>query len=231
MSHFLRVLVLFLTLLSHAQAEGKHLFILSGQSNMAGLKPEISFTPAVEAAFGKENVIVVKHALGGQPIRRWYKDWKNEDGTRPEDNGDLYDKLMSKVKPAIKGQTLETITFVWMQGEKDGLSAYTASIYKESLEGLLRQIRADMKREDLYVVIGRINDHLRPRNKVWYGIREAQVEVAEADPRATWVNLDDLNDIERNGEPYNDLHFPPEGYKAMGERFAEAAIDIISKRP
>jgi arylsulfatase A-like enzyme len=41
----------------------KHLFILSGQSNMAGLNPEISFTPAVETAFGKDNVIVVKDDL------------------------------------------------------------------------------------------------------------------------------------------------------------------------
>ena len=32
--------------------EGKHLFILSGQSNMAGLDPAVSFTPAVTAAFG-----------------------------------------------------------------------------------------------------------------------------------------------------------------------------------
>ena len=28
-------------------AGGKHLFILSGQSNMAGMKPEVSFTSAV----------------------------------------------------------------------------------------------------------------------------------------------------------------------------------------
>ena len=27
---------------------GKHLFILSGQSNMVGMKPEVSFTPAVD---------------------------------------------------------------------------------------------------------------------------------------------------------------------------------------
>ena len=55
--------------------DAKHLFILSGQSNMAGLRPEESFTPAVEAAFGKDHVIVVKDAQGGQPIRRWYKKW------------------------------------------------------------------------------------------------------------------------------------------------------------
>ena len=43
---------------------GKHLFILSGQSNMDRLDPKVSFTPAVEAAFGKENVIVVKDSKG-----------------------------------------------------------------------------------------------------------------------------------------------------------------------
>ena len=54
------------------EGQGKHLFILSGQSNMAGLNPNESFTPTVQKAFGKENVIVVKDALGGRPIRCWY---------------------------------------------------------------------------------------------------------------------------------------------------------------
>ena len=54
----------------HAE-EGKHLFILSGQSNMAGMDPKLSFIPAVEEKFGKENVIVVKDAHGGRPIRDW----------------------------------------------------------------------------------------------------------------------------------------------------------------
>ena len=43
-------------LLQGPKKEGKHLFILSGQSNMLGLKPEESFTPTIEAQFGKENV-------------------------------------------------------------------------------------------------------------------------------------------------------------------------------
>jgi len=58
---------------TNASKQKTHLFILSGQSNMAGLNPQISFTPTVETAFGKENVIVVKDAKGGQPIMRWYK--------------------------------------------------------------------------------------------------------------------------------------------------------------
>jgi hypothetical protein len=103
----------------NAAEEGKHLFILSGQSNMAGLNPDISFTPTVEAAFGKDNVIVVKSAQSGQPIRRWYKKWKPAQGDEPKATGDLYDTLMKKVNAAVTGERLRTVTFVWMQGERD----------------------------------------------------------------------------------------------------------------
>lgn len=41
---------------SSVMAEGKHLFILSGQSNMQGHRPDEAFTPTVEKALGKENV-------------------------------------------------------------------------------------------------------------------------------------------------------------------------------
>ena len=73
-----------------------------------------------ENEFGKENVIVIKDAMGGQPIRRWYKNWVPAAGGDPNPkNGDLYDRLMKKVLPAIEGQKLKSITFVWMQGERD----------------------------------------------------------------------------------------------------------------
>ena len=92
-----------------------HLFILSGQSNMAGLRPEESFIPDVEEVFGKDHIIVVKDALGGQPIRRWYKNWEAADGSRLESTGDLYQRLMEKVQQAIIGKEIQTVTFIWMQ--------------------------------------------------------------------------------------------------------------------
>jgi hypothetical protein len=49
-----------------------HLFILSGQSNMARLDPAISFIPAVEKEFGKENVTVIHNAESGAAIENWY---------------------------------------------------------------------------------------------------------------------------------------------------------------
>jgi len=86
---------------------------------MQGHQPDESFTPAMEAAFGRENVIVVQHAIGGQPIQRWYKKWKDPNGIAPESTGDLYDQLMEKVRSETVGQEIATVSFFWMQGERD----------------------------------------------------------------------------------------------------------------
>jgi lysophospholipase L1-like esterase len=214
---------------------GKHLFILSGQSNMAGLKPEESFRPTVEAAFGKENVIVVKDAQGGQPIRRWHKKWKMREGENPKFIGDLYVKLMTKVNKAIKDQKIKTVTFLWMQGEKDAREK-NAEVYAASLQGLLDQLSGDFKRTDINFVIGRLSDFDMDNKRYphWTKLREIQVKFADASRRREWVNTDDLNDgLNRRGKPIkNDLHYSENGYRVFGQRLANKAIFLITgKKP
>ena len=209
---------------------GKHLFILSGQSNMAGLKPDESFTPTVEKEFGKENVIIVFDAHGGQPIRRWHKDWKPADGPKPESNGDLYDRLMAKVNKAVEGQELASVTFLWMQGERDAKEGH-GSVYEASMKGLLKQVAGDLKREDVNAVIGRLSDFglKKPGYKDWDTVRKAQVKVAEDAAKGAWVDTDDLNDGKNRGgkEIKDDLHYSAEGYVTFGKRLADAAIKLI----
>ena len=53
----------------------KHLFVLSGQSYTT--PPEEAFTPMVEK-HGRQ-IIVVQDALGGQPVHRWWKEWKDRE--------------------------------------------------------------------------------------------------------------------------------------------------------
>ncbi len=137
--------------------EGKHLFILSGQSNMAGLLPEESFIPAVEKKFGKENVIVVKSAMGGQPIRRWDKSWKITGKQNPKQIGDLYDVLMKAVEPQIKDEKLASVTYLWMQGERDA-KEQLGELYHASFLRMLAQLKADLNLEELNFVIGRLSD-------------------------------------------------------------------------
>jgi hypothetical protein len=220
-----------LALLScNTRHEGKHLFILSGQSNMARLNPEESFTPAIAAEFGEENIIVVKYAKGGTPIRRWYRDWKPPEGNKSAAHADLYDTLINKVYESIENEHIATVTFIWMQGERDA-SEKLGNVYEKSLTGLYDQVSKDLQRDDVNFVIGRLSDFDLANEKYphWTMIRDIQVKVAESDPRFGWINTDDLNDgLNKRGEEIkDDLHMSVEGYVTMGKRFAGKTIELI----
>lgn len=213
--------------------EGVHLFILSGQSNMVGLRPEESFRPVLEKEFGKDRVLIVKHAMGSQPISRWYKQWKPSNGEVPAGNGDLYDSLLNKVRAAVHEQPV-TITFVWMQGERDARLKF-GDVYEASLLGLYQQLCTDLQRTDINFIIGRLSDFGMQNEQYphWQMIRDVQVKVGASNPRFGWIDTDDLNDgTNREGKAItNDLHMSAQGYITMGHRFAEKAIELIKKNP
>ncbi|MBF0198813.1 MAG: hypothetical protein HQL32_13945 [Planctomycetes bacterium] len=140
------VIIVMATLVSHVSADtGKHLFILSGQSNMAGLDHELTFVPTVQKEFGKDNVIVVKYAKGGTPIRSWFSEWKAPAGDSKDYGkiGKLYANLLKNVKMQIKDVNLKTVTVCWMQGERDAKEGLQG-VYRKSLEGLIDQVRNDL---------------------------------------------------------------------------------------
>jgi hypothetical protein len=201
------------------------LFILSGQSNMAGLDPQVSFTPAVEKEFAGDDVRVVKVAVGGQPIRRWYKKWKlpagaTESNARPARDGDLYDKLLETVKTELGDRKPDTIAFVWMQGERDAKAGWQDAYY-EALRGVVEQLRTDLNHPQIAVVVGRLSDHLKG-DKQWDAVRAIQEKVAADEPFGAWVDTDDLNGKEG-------LHYNKAGYAELGARFAARAGELVRK--
>lgn len=212
-------------------ADDGHLFILSGQSNMAGLKSEVSFTPAVQEAFGEEKVTVVKDAQSGQPIRRWVKGWEPAEGELAGDHGDLYVRLMEKVAAAGEGKSFKTVTFIWMQGERDARESH-GEVYGRSFEALVKQIQKDLGRDDVMFVIGRLSDFDNDNQRYphWSMVRDAQVALAEESDRGVWVDTDDLNNKKKGEKMVDDLHYTRKGYATLGERFAEAAIALIKKQ-
>lgn len=211
---------------------GSHLFILSGQSNMEFLDPSISFIPELEKELGSKNIIVVKDAEDGEPIRRWYKEWKPASGEFPEGSGDLYDRLMNKVVAAISNRKICSVTLIWMQGERDARESH-GDVYGRSLQGLIAQFASDLDRDSIFFVIGRLSDfQMNNRNfPHWTMVRDAQVEVAESTPLGRWINTDDLNDgINPQGrEIQDDLHYSADGYAIMGQRFAHQALQLIDE--
>lgn len=214
---------------------GKHLFILSGQSNMQLLRPKESLKPILHAEFGKKNVAVVKYALGAQPIRRWYKDWKSPNSAESNAQPDLYDSLMVSVKEVLNRRKIDpkkasSVTFIWMQGERDARKSF-GEVYEKSLLGLYKRLSDDLGIGNMNFVIGRLSDFgLKKKGwPHWQMIRDIQVKVAASNSRFGWINTDDLNTGINRKDKWvtDDIHMTKEGYVIMGDRFARKAIELI----
>jgi hypothetical protein len=232
--HTLKISTFCLLILSSinlwAQEAGKHLFLLSGQSNMARFKHKDLFNPGIYKALGEENVIIIREAQGGQPISQWYKNWKSSKGEVAKKKGLIYDKLMTQTKEAIADKKIATVTFIWMQGEADS-KAGNGDVYLESLKGLQKQLEDDLDRKDINFVIGRLSDSgffkkgtIPRENPNWAAVQKAQMDFAEQNPRAYWIDTDDFNGKK------NELHYiKPEGYKRLGEAYVEVSLQALKE--
>ncbi len=227
------VLALGLSANADTKKTGKHLFILSGQSNMTGTVKG-AFTVHVAEHFGKENSAVVMKMKSGRGIRFWVADYRQPAGRGISEkamnsNGQEYKPLIEAALAAAKDESFDTVGFIWMQGESDANNRLS-EVYEDSFLKLIGQLRKDLKREDLYYVIGRINDYARsrPDNAHWHRVRETQVKLGKT-PGNAWIDTDDLNGGDA-GNPDGDIHFPKEGAATLGQRFAKKAIELIRKR-
>ena len=211
-----------------AQAGDRHLFILSGQSNMAGLKPESAFLPELKKLLPDADIQHVKFARGGQPIRKWVGNWdeiaKKHDLPARNDPGAFYSQTLKPAQAIIAQGKPKTITFFWMQGERDAKEKLSAA-YEESMKTLIANLRRDLDAPEMYFVIGRLSDFSDAEH--WEAVRDAQVKVAEDDERGAWVDTDDTNNKEKNGMKWDDLHYTKEGYDLFGQRLARQAVLMI----
>jgi hypothetical protein len=219
----------------HAEP-AKHLFILSGQSNMTGAL-KAGFAEKVEKHFGKEHVVIAHKNKPGRGIRFWDKDYVFPDqyttpgktGAPSEasraQHGMEYPPLLEAVQKAGDAGSFATITLVWMQGESDG-GRELGSVYAQSFKRVLNRLTKDLGREDISFVIGRISDAQVGKEKEagWQKVREVQMALGDEAEFGAWIDTDDLNG------PDNLVHYPATQYPVLGARFADKAIELVTKR-
>jgi hypothetical protein len=213
---------------------GRHLFILSGQSNMTG-NLEKGFKAGVTQAYGEDRVAFVRSMKSGRGIRFWVEGYKlpgghEFSGKLINGNGSEYPVLLKAIKEAGDAGRFETVTFIWMQGESDA-NRRLGVAYEESFKSLLNRLKSDLGLERMRFVIGRISDHGLHGDKAdgWKEMRAAQVRIADSDKDGAWIDTDDLN----GGDQSNlggQLHYPPDKAVLLGERFADKAIELIGRR-
>jgi hypothetical protein len=229
--------------ISGAADKPVHIFILSGQSNMAGMNPKAGFEQEAAKLFPDAEVPYIKVARGGQPIRYWVTEWNDiaakhgidaeKARAKDKEKGTLYYQPILDQAGALleKHPNPDSVTFCWMQGERDAKEKLDAA-YGDALKQLVGNLRRDLKQPEMKIVIARLSDFGKPDNHEWENVRKAQVDLAKADLHGAWVDCDDLNDKEKKGVKVDDLHYTKEGYELLGQRYVRQAKALIDgKKP
>ena len=170
--------------------EKLHIYLLMGQSNMAGrgkIGPEdktphprvLMFTPDNQWQPAVEPITHDKPAmLGVGPALAFGKAMAERNpgvtiglvscavgGTplkRWEPGGDLYSNAVHRARLALRDGTLKGI--LWHQGESDSGTAANANSYGERLGKMIQDIRADLAAPNLPFVAGQIGEFLYDRS-------------------------------------------------------------------
>jgi Carbohydrate esterase, sialic acid-specific acetylesterase len=238
--HFLVALSLFLLAIARSGAQsapdGMQLFLLIGQSNMAGrgkvepqdeatnprifmLTKERAWVPARDPVHFDKPVAGV--GLCSEFARVLVKaDAKITVGLVPcavggtsldqwKPGGKLYNEAVARAREAMKKGTLTGI--LWHQGEADSAHEKVAT-YGERFAAMIAQLRKDLGEENVPVMVGELGRFRAASTE----FNEALPDVVKRVPRCALVSAEGL--VANKDQ----LHFDAPSLRTFGTRYAEA---------
>ena len=137
----------------------------------------------------------------------------------------MYQLLLADVADAIDnleaaGHTVKVAGMMWMQGESDTLHEWMANAYESNLTAFIARVRSDLATPDMPFILGRIHDKLMAQAPYVELVRTAQVNVAQGDSWADWIDTDTFPlqlDL---------IHYNSSGTIELGQAFAEAYLEM-----
>jgi len=175
--------------------------------------PELSFGHRLHQLFPKDDIYLIKSAIGGTNLAvAW--------NPNPKTMGPRYKRFQERVNAALAnlkkaGRDPKVVGMIWMQGEDDSTVHQHAQDYEKNLKNFVATVRADFKAPEMKFVVGRITD----MSKLWTTpeeirtVRTAQEKVPAMVGNASWINTDDLQ-----WAYYG--HYGTKGLIELGIRFA-----------
>jgi len=230
-----------------AQEKPLKVFVLAGQSNMAGrlaklselpgdLKGEqkrafffdgrrwIRLTPGKTESRGFGPEISFAHRMSeklGEPIGII----KHSRGGSnlavqwsPTNPKSFYVGLLGMVNAARKERKITIVGMLWMQGERDAKFEKMAETYAVNLAKFIEAARKDYKSPDMFFIAGRVNPP-KPKFPHVDVVRKAQEDCKAA--RYAVIDCDTLKKGPDN------LHYATEGYIEMGYKFADRMLALM----
>ena len=223
-----------------------HLYLLMGQSNMAGrgavsedvvapervlkLTAEMKWAPASDPIhFDKPQIAGAGPGSGFGPAMA-----EADEGvtiglipcafggtplSRWVKGGDLYENAVKRTRAAAKQGTLKGV--IWHQGESDSGEEELAETYAERLYGMIGDLRDDLKLPDLPVVVGELGEFLQTERYPYAGaVNRALEELPEQVSNTAFVDAEGLT------AKSDEVHFDAESCREFGRRYARAMLDL-----
>jgi len=191
--------------------------------------PEYSFVDSISKKHKNEDILFLKHAVGGTTLfAAWNKEWtlanaRKVKEDRMEGKLRLYAALLQKIQVLQKyarenGYTgIDIQSVVWVQGESDAIRAFTAKTYKANLTQFIRNLRADLPDADFRFIYLQVNSMKFPHIDA---VRKAQVELAHELKNTFVVKSSPVNRPE-DFPKYDAVHYNKDGVINIGKALAE----------
>ncbi len=193
---------------------------------------EMSFSKALKKAYPNDIVAILKVGVsGGTSIVAWEKNTDRPGWMRDlkvlENEQHAKKKLYNTViQDTFKGiETLKQRKDVgkviisgmwWCQTERDGKELEFSKAYQKNLTNLINNIRGDLKEPNLPFMF--FDQHMEKRQTK----AEMKASLRAVDKEVSFTALVENNDL----PTYEGVHFTTDGLWTLGERFAQAYLEM-----
>jgi len=235
----------FVACVTHAADANFHLYLLIGQSNMAGrgkieLQDKVAVPRVLMLNKANEWVSAVDpihfdKTIAGVSLGRTFgivmakANPKIKIGLIPcavggtpirrwQQKGDLYKAALKRAKVAQKNGVIKGI--LWHQGENDSGKEDTAKIYEQQLHAMIAAWRKDLGDKNIPIVVGEMGRFFKAakfKPTVDAALRALPGKVKHS----AWVSAEGL------GHKGDVVHFNAAGYRELGQRYAVAIKKLL----
>jgi hypothetical protein len=140
--------------------------------------------------------------------------------------GDLYSNAVHRAKLAVRDGTLKGI--LWHQGESDSGTATNANSYGDRLGQMVQDIRADLETPDLPFVVGQIGEFLYDRGPDHSPYaRVVNAVLAELPNKVPATACVSSKGLKHKGD---ELHFDVASQRELGRRYAAEMLRLQTFR-
>jgi hypothetical protein len=136
---------------------------------------------------------------------------------RWQQNGDLYKAALKRAQIAQKNGVIKGI--LWHQGENDSGKEATSKIYEQQLHAMIIAWRNDLGDKDLPIVVGEMGRFFVAA-KFKPTVDAALKALPGKVKHTAWVSAEDL------GHKGDVVHFNAAGYRELGKRYAAKMLTL-----